>query len=143
MIDCSKPPSDGYYLISNSNQTICPQGSSCVNGTRIPCDGVAQFQDLTGQVSCKAITSCGTGTYVSKSPSSVSNRECGACQLNSTYQDLSTHTSSSCKTVSTCSVGQAQTTTPTLTSDRSCTPCDGISQFQDQTAQLTWYVALC
>ncbi len=59
---------------------FCSPGYKCVGGVTTRCDGVTEYQDTSGAVTCKTVSAdCAPGSYQALAPTSSSNRVCQPC----------------------------------------------------------------
>jgi len=99
-------------------QTLAPS----ISANRV-CQSCIQpnYQDLTGQTTCKPSTACSLGSYQLTAPSTVSDRVCASCDGSSNYQNELGMTS--CKPLASCSASQYISVPSTTSSNRVCTNC--------------------
>ena len=119
---------DGEYVtqtpLSTRNRLCqaCPAGSVS-SGTNqascTACDGVNEYQDQSGQTSCKTVSSCPKGQGVTQNATTISDTVCQPCISGSTYSDVDSKTAS-CQAVNVCDGSEAEAEPPTAQSDREC-----------------------
>ena len=112
------------------------------------CNGLTLWQDQTGQVACKAVTTCSATQYETQAPTAATDRVCASHKTCTATQWESTaagthhdrvctaHTTCTaaqwqtkaagtrhdreCATLTACHVGEWESAAPTATSDRGC-----------------------
>eukprot|EP00049_Salpingoeca_infusionum_P000264 m.38586 g.38586 ORF g.38586 m.38586 type:complete len:1811 (+) comp10206_c0_seq2:341-5773(+) len=101
----------------------------------VDCDGITEYQDEAGQVTCKTVSPvCQAGFRQTAAPTKTSDRACVACNGITEYQDVPDQTT--CKAMtSVCSAGTYESVTPSSSVDRVCTACDGPGEYQDTAGQ--------
>eukprot|EP00054_Salpingoeca_dolichothecata_P029228 m.228623 g.228623 ORF g.228623 m.228623 type:complete len:2714 (-) comp26428_c0_seq3:87-8228(-) len=104
----------GFVDLDSDSTTEC---QPCPNG---------QYQDLAGQTSCNAWTTCDAGEEELLPGTIARDRVCVPCKVGLSF---SSAPNSQCQNISAlCPAGSYQTAEPTLTSDRKCAVCtDGYS----------------
>eukprot|EP00054_Salpingoeca_dolichothecata_P029512 m.232695 g.232695 ORF g.232695 m.232695 type:complete len:1121 (+) comp26492_c2_seq1:5255-8617(+) len=157
----SAPPTPTSDLSCN-NLTICVIGQTQLVAPTATsdrqcraCDGVTEYQDTPGSLTCKPVTVCsanqyqavnstpftnavclnltvcGTGEQETTSATATSDRSCGACSAG-TFKDAN---SSTCQTTTVCQEGTYIAVEATSSADTVCLPCDGVFRFQNATNQ--------
>eukprot|EP00049_Salpingoeca_infusionum_P023736 m.13631 g.13631 ORF g.13631 m.13631 type:complete len:4451 (+) comp5977_c0_seq1:73-13425(+) len=125
---CITIPAGRYGVGSSPTKltaaNLCEAGYYCTGGSepRRQCNGDTTYQDEAGRSSCKTVTNCDPGEYMSRSPTASSNTVCGSCGPD-TFQSASDHRQTSCTSVTVCKAGQYQTKAPTVSSNRLCSDC--------------------
>ncbi len=133
-----KTVSSGYYSTggtstTRTNQSLCEAGYYCSSGVRNPCSGSLEYQNSTGQTSCKTVS---TGYYKNSNSSQLqcpsgyrdiaatSKNEClGTFQKTGTEQTPAMQTGCENRTLTSCNPGTCDYTkkySGTIVSD--CTP---------------------
>eukprot|EP00054_Salpingoeca_dolichothecata_P030336 m.246031 g.246031 ORF g.246031 m.246031 type:complete len:3452 (-) comp26641_c0_seq2:27-10382(-) len=109
---CSACPPGQFALpggCSGSQDTVC--GS---------CELPDFFQDRSGQTTCKRVQSCLSGFYVTRAPTSTSDRQCTACPPE-TWQHVPNQ--DQCMPATQCDAGEEETTPLGPFTDRVCRRC--------------------
>lgn len=79
------------------------------------------FQDRPDQTSCKAVSTCSAGSFISQPATLTSNVVCSACDGVTGYTDEPN--ALGCKSVTGCGIGFGESAPPTVLSNRMCAAC--------------------
>eukprot|EP00045_Choanoeca_perplexa_P018112 m.278826 g.278826 ORF g.278826 m.278826 type:complete len:2990 (+) comp17719_c0_seq2:308-9277(+) len=151
---------DQFYSDRAGTSACKPYSPSCSAGfkqteppsrfrdrTCTPCLAAnAEYQNLPGQTSCNAWTTCQPGSFVDVEGTPTSDRSCASCEpgtfsistnvasctpcvSGTNYQDQPN--AISCKSIGTCVPGTAVASFATASRDTICEACDGIVGYSD------------
>ena len=145
---CQECTGSTFISASNHQQTSCTTHATCVAGqyvTQTPsstrnrlcqacpvgsvssgenqasctvCDGTNEYQDQTGQTSCKTASTCEAGKGVTIAHTTTANTQCETCDGTNKYSNVDSY--DACQAVNVCAASEAELTAPTSTSDREC-----------------------
>ena len=94
--------------VKRLNRVCALCGAGTFAGSQIhycqTCDGVNEYQDQSGQSSCKTVSSCPAGQGVTQNATTISNTQCEHCNGESTYSDVDSKTEG-CKEIKKCPAG--------------------------------------
>lgn len=91
----------------------------------VMCNGMTQYQNQSGQVSCMNVTQCLAGSQQSQSPTSSSDRICLLCPQG----QFTNGPEQTCHNLTQCSPGSYISVNGTLSSDNMCSTCDATMGF--------------
>ncbi|EGD73459.1 hypothetical protein PTSG_05162 [Salpingoeca rosetta] len=157
-----KPCGDGTFKAGEAgmcqpHRGVCQPGThevtSPTTSTDRSCESClvenSEYQDEQDKSTCKVLTTCRPGSYVSVMPLPAQNRECTACPAGSysdtenaaqctpcgegEYQDA--RSSVKCQPARVCGVGEFVSAPATSSSDTQCGRCDGTTEFQNEPDQ--------
>ena len=145
---CVECTTGTYISASNHQQTSCTTHATCVAGEFIffpasstadkdcrpcakgsystgtdvgactICDGTNEYQDQTGQTSCKTASTCEAGKGVTIAHTTIANTTCEDCDGTNKYSNVDSY--DACQAVNVCAASEAELTAPTSTYDREC-----------------------